>query len=60
MSRFVTFTPNPAVDLSTSVDRLVDRHKLRCATPVVHPGGGGINVARVLQRLRSQIRIRAD
>jgi len=56
MSRFVTFTPNPALDLSTSVDRLVDHHKLRCDAPVVHPGGGGINVARVLHRLGAEVR----
>ncbi|MFM7001498.1 MAG: 1-phosphofructokinase family hexose kinase [Limnohabitans sp.] len=51
MPRFVTFTPNPALDVSTSVDKLVDAHKLRCAQPQRHPGGGGINVARVLHRL---------
>lgn len=55
MPRFVTFTPNPALDLSTSVDRLVGSHKLRCAAPEVHPGGGGINVARVLHRLGSEV-----
>lgn len=55
MNRFVTFTPNPAVDLSTSVDRLVPAHKLRCEAPQVHPGGGGINVARVLHRLGAEV-----
>lgn len=55
MPRFVTFTPNPALDLSTSVDRLVDSHKMRCAPPQVHPGGGGINVARVLHRLGGDV-----
>lgn len=55
MPRFVTFTPNPALDLSTSVDRLVGSHKLRCETPQVHPGGGGINVARVLHRLGGEV-----
>ncbi len=55
MSRFVTVTPNPALDLSTSVDKLVDAHKLRCDVPQVHPGGGGINVARVLHRLGAQV-----
>jgi len=55
MPRFVTFTPNPALDLSTSVDRLVGSHKLRCAAPEVHPGGGGINVARVLHRLGGEV-----
>lgn len=55
MPRFVSFTPNPALDLSTSVDRLVDSHKLRCEAPQVHPGGGGINVARVLHRLGAEV-----
>jgi 6-phosphofructokinase 2 len=55
MPRFVTFTPNPALDVSTSVDKLVDAHKLRCDAPQVHPGGGGINVARVLHRLGAQV-----
>ena len=55
MPRFLTFTPNPALDVSTSVDQLVDAHKLRCDAPLVHPGGGGINVARVLHRLGAQV-----
>lgn len=55
MARFVTFTPNPALDLSTSVDQLVEAHKMRCDAPEVHPGGGGINVARVLHRLGGDV-----
>ncbi len=55
MPRFVTITPNPALDVSTSVDKLVDAHKLRCAQPQLHPGGGGINVARVLHRLGGDV-----
>lgn len=55
MPRFVTFTPNPALDVSTSVERLVDAHKMRCDTPLMHPGGGGINVARVLHRLGHEV-----
>ncbi len=55
MPHFLTFTPNPALDVSTSVDRLVDAHKLRCDAPLLHPGGGGINVARVLHRLGGQV-----
>ncbi len=51
MTRFLTLTMNPAVDLSTSVGEIVPSHKLRCAAPEFHPGGGGINVARVLHRL---------
>jgi 6-phosphofructokinase 2 len=53
MANILTVTLNPALDLSTSTDKVIDTHKLRCTTAVVHPGGGGINVARVLQRLGS-------
>ena len=48
MSQIVTLTPNPAIDLSTAVDRIVPRLKLRCAQPRRDPGGGGVNVARVI------------
>lgn len=49
----VTVTLNPALDVSTSTDKVIDAHKLRCAAAQFHPGGGGINVARVLHRLGS-------
>lgn len=49
----LTLTMNPALDVSTSTDKVMDTHKLRCAAAQYHPGGGGINVARVLQRLGS-------
>lgn len=49
----LTLTMNPALDVSTSTDKVTDTHKLRCAAAQYHPGGGGINVARVLQRLGS-------
>lgn len=55
MTRFVTVTLNPALDLSTAVERISPSHKLRCDEPVVHPGGGGINVARVLRRLGADV-----
>ena len=51
MARVITLTPNPALDLSTSVERLIPTHKLRCGPALRHPGGGGVNVARVLHRL---------
>lgn len=51
MTDMLTVTLNPAVDISTSVHRIVDTHKLRCAAAQRDPGGGGINVARVLHRL---------
>jgi 6-phosphofructokinase 2 len=47
----VTVTLNPAVDVSTAVDQVVAERKLRCDDPVPEPGGGGINVARVVREL---------
>lgn len=47
----VTFTPNPAIDASTAVDWVIAERKLRCCSPRFDPGGGGINVARVIHRL---------
>jgi 6-phosphofructokinase 2 len=49
MTEIVTLTINPALDVSTSVTKLVPFTKMRCAP--AHRGGGGINVARVLKRL---------
>ena len=46
----VTLTVNPAIDIATSVPNIVPYHKLRCAEAKRDPGGGGINVARVLAR----------
>lgn len=47
----VTLTVNPALDLSSSTDRLEPEHKLRCGPSVVEAGGGGVNVSRVIARL---------
>ena len=49
-----TVTLNPALDKSTVSPVLVADNKLRCSDPVYHPGGGGINVARVLHRFNTE------
>lgn len=51
MSRILTVTPNPALDVSTSTAEIRDTSKIRCAPARFDPGGGGINVARVVHRL---------
>jgi 6-phosphofructokinase 2 len=56
MPRIVTLTMNPAIDLSTSVDKVDPVRKLRCAPARRDPGGGGINVARVAARLGGDVR----
>jgi len=50
-----TLTMNPAIDISTSVDRVTPIHKLRCASAQRDPGGGGINVARVIFRMGGNV-----
>jgi 6-phosphofructokinase 2 len=51
MPLVATLTLNPALDFSTHVGRIRHTHKLRCAAPRAEPGGGGINVARVVNLL---------
>lgn len=55
MTAIVTITLNPAVDLSTAVERIVPVHKLRGTSQRRDPGGGGINVARVVSRLGGDV-----
>jgi len=46
----LTVTPNPAIDVSATTQTVTFEHKLRCTDVRRDPGGGGINVARVLTR----------
>lgn len=55
MTQIITVTPNPAIDVSTSVGKMAPFTKLRCASPKRDPGGGGINVARVVKRLGGEV-----
>ncbi len=49
--KVLTVTINPAVDVTTEVEALEPKKKLRCAPPRYDPGGGGINVARMIANL---------
>ncbi|EME01716.1 hexose kinase [Pseudomonas stutzeri] len=51
MPLIATLTLNPAMDLSVATARVVNTDKLRCSLPRHDPGGGGINVARVVKTL---------
>lgn len=51
MTDILTLTMNPALDVLTTIDKVSDTHKMRCGVVLKHPGGGGVNVARVLHRL---------
>src|SRR5687767_5944820 len=47
----LTITLNPAVDKSTTTDKLIPEKKLRCTEMVVEAGGGGINVSKAIKKL---------
>lgn len=55
LTTVITVTPNPAIDIFTSTETLTPFSKLRCAPPHHDPGGGGINVARVVRRLGGDV-----
>lgn len=55
MVKIATLTLNPALDVTTSTDTVRPTHKLRCAAPLFEPGGGGINVARVVHALGGDV-----
>lgn len=52
----VTLTLNPALDATAEVDELLPYRKLRGDLVAREPGGGGVNVARVLHRFGAATR----
>jgi 6-phosphofructokinase 2 len=55
MTRLITLTPNPTYDFAVDADFVAPNRKLRCRNPKVHPGGGGLNVARAARRLGADV-----
>ncbi|MCC1481644.1 1-phosphofructokinase family hexose kinase [Roseibaca sp. Y0-43] len=51
----LTVTLNPALDLSAHVSQMIAGPKLRLSDPVTEPGGGGVNVARVIHGLGGKV-----
>lgn len=51
MKPIVTLTLNPAIDGACEADAVRTTHKIRTRNDAYHPGGGGINVARVIAEL---------
>ncbi len=50
MPSIITITPNPCIDITTRVTELIPDKKLLCTSMKKEPGGGGINVSRVIKR----------
>jgi len=53
MKHVLTVTMNPTVDVTTTADTVKRGQKVRCGEPRFDPGGGGINVARMVSALGS-------
>jgi 6-phosphofructokinase 2 len=49
--RVVTLTLNPAIDMASTAPAVRPGHKIRTANEHIDPGGGGVNVARVIHVL---------
>lgn len=57
MDRVATLTLNPAIDSACAADTVFPTHKIRTSGERYDPGGGGINVARVLARLGERVEV---
>lgn len=56
MKPIITLTMNPSVDVAWEVDEMVPVRKMRSSPGQSDPGGGGINVARVVAILGGKTR----
>ena len=57
MDRVATLTLNPAIDGACEADEVFPTHKIRTRAERYDPGGGGVNVARVLARLGEKVEV---
>ncbi|MBC7440166.1 MAG: 1-phosphofructokinase family hexose kinase [Flavobacterium sp.] len=55
MSKIITVTFSPSIDKSASVSAILTDNKMNCFSLISEPGGGGINVARVISRLGGNV-----
>ncbi len=50
----VTVTMNPAVDKSSTLEKLIPEKKLRCTDLLIEAGGGGINLSKAIKKLSGE------
>ena len=55
MSKIITITFSPSIDKSANVSEIKSDIKMHCSNLNIEPGGGGINVARVIGRLGGDV-----
>lgn len=51
MSKIITVTMNPSIDMNTTASLVEANQKIYCSQPKQEPGGGGINVSRAIKIL---------
>lgn len=56
MDRIATLTMNPAIDSACDAEKVAPTHKIRTRSERYDPGGGGLNVARVLHRFGAPVK----
>ncbi|HZP21362.1 MAG TPA: 1-phosphofructokinase family hexose kinase [Bauldia sp.] len=57
MPLVLTLALNPAIDVSSEADTVRTEHKVRTKNETFDPGGGGINVARVVTELGGDVEV---
>jgi len=55
MSGIVTLALNPSIDISSDANSVRTAHKVRTSNETYDPGGGGVNVARVIAELGGDV-----
>ena len=57
MPNIVTMSLNPTIDVASEADLVRPTHKIRTSDETYEPGGGGINVARVIAELGGDVEV---
>lgn len=57
MPRILTLSLNPSIDVSSEADGVRSSHKVRTFEETYDPGGGSINVARVISELAGDVEV---
>jgi 6-phosphofructokinase 2 len=55
MTQIVTLALNPSIDISSDANSVRTAHKVRTSNETYDPGGGGVNVARVIAELGGDV-----
>ncbi|OMH32782.1 1-phosphofructokinase family hexose kinase [Motiliproteus sp. MSK22-1] len=57
MAAILSIALNPTIDMSSEAEQVVPTRKIRTCNEKHHPGGGGVNVARVINMLGGAVEL---